>query len=369
MIALQKIYIDKDVFSSPSTKRILKNCPDVPFEVIRRKRELDEWLASFPDPIGEGKKYLWLSRQKGAFVKPCPCTPHYVGCNYFIINAALNCPLDCSYCILQLYLANPLTTIYVNLGDLWKELDAFLRKKRGKFFRIGTGELSDSLALDPITQASKEWVAYFRGKNNAFFELKTKTTNIAGVLASPPAENVVISWSINSERMAREEEKGAPPVTDRLEAAGIISERGFPVGFHFDPLILHPGWEEGYSRVIEKLLRAVKASRIRWISLGSLRLPPALKPVIEKRFPQTRIIYEEMIQGRDGKLRYFKPLRLELYQKIVELIRYWGGGRIPVYFCMEDVEVWRKALQKTPRREEEVELILSPRVYGSKSIT
>lgn len=364
-----KIYIDKEVFSSPFTKRILKNCPDVPFEVICDKRELDEWLASSSDPIGEGKKCLRLSRQKGAFVKPCPCTPHYVGCNYFIINTALNCPMDCSYCILQLYLTNSLTTIYVNLGDMWKELDSFLRKKKRKFIRIGTGELSDSLALDHVTQTSKELAAYFRKRSNAYFELKTKTTNIAGILASPPAENIVVSWSLNTERIAREEEKGAPPVTDRVEAAGIVSERGFPVGFHFDPLILHPDWEEEYSRIIEKLLSAVRPSGVRWISLGSLRFPPALKPIIEKRFPQTKIIYAEMILGRDGKLRYFKPLRLELFQKIVGLIKYWGGGRIPVYFCMEDVEVWRKALKKTPRRKEEVELTLSPRIDGSKSMT
>jgi len=357
-----KIYIDKEVFSSPLTKRILKNCPDVPAEVIRHERELDEWLTSSADPIGKGKKYLWLRRQKGAFIKPCPCTPAYIGCNYFIINAALNCPLDCSYCILQLYLTNSLITIYVNLQDLWKELDDFLQKKRGKFIRLGTGELSDSLALDHLTETSKEFMSCFRGKNKAFFELKTKTTNVAGVLASSPAENIVISWSLTSEKIAGEEEGGAPPVIERIEAARMVSEKGFSVGFHFDPLIFYPGWEEGYSQVIEKLLRAVKPSRIRWISLGSLRFPPALKPIIEKRFPQTKIIYGEMIRGRDGKLRYFKPLRLELYQKIVGLINYWGRGQIPLYFCMEDIEVWRKALKKTPKRKEEVELILSPRV-------
>ncbi len=369
MKAIQKIFIDKDVFTLPLTKRILKNCPDVPHEVVPRKLELDRRLASSDDPVGEGKRHIRLSRQRGAFVKPCPCTPHYLGCNYFIINSALNCPLDCSYCILQLYLTNPLTTIYVNLDDLWKELDAFLARIKRRFIRLGTGELSDSLALDQVTQTATEFMSYFRGKNNAVFELKTKTTNIAAVLAGPPAGNIVLSWSLNSEKIARDEEKGAPSVADRIEAARIVSARGFPVGFHFDPLILYPDWEEDYARVIENLLRAVKPSRISWISLGSLRFPPALKPIIERRFPHSRIIYGEMVQGKDGKLRYFKPLRLELYQKIVGLIEYWGGGRIPLYFCMEDAEVWRKALKKNPGRKEEIELILSPRLTGSKSMS
>ena len=365
MTVIQKILIDHDVLTFPLTRKILKNCPGVPHEVVHNRRELDLKLASSADPVGEGKRLVWLSRQKGAFVKPCPCTPHYLGCNYFIINAALNCPLDCSYCILQLYLTNPVTTVFVNLDDLWKELDAFLARTKRSFLRLGTGELSDSLALDQVTQTAGQFISYFRGKNKAVFELKTKTTNIAGVLAVPPAENIVLSWSLNSEKIAREEEKDAPSVADRIEAARVVSAKGFPVGFHFDPLIIYPGWEEDYSRVIEHLLRSVEPSRVRWISLGSLRFPPGLKPIIERRFPQTRIIYGEMVRGKDGKLRYFKPLRLELYQKIVGLIEYWGGGRIPLYFCMEDAEVWRRALKKNPGRKEEVELILSPRLTGS----
>jgi spore photoproduct lyase len=366
MKTIHKIFVDEDALSFPLTRRILHHCPDAPRQIVRRKAEIEDELASSSDPVGEGKRYLHLSRQKGAFVKPCPCTPFYLGCNYFIINAALNCPLDCSYCILQLYLSNPVITIYANLEDLWRELDAFLRQRREKFVRIGTGELSDSLALDPLTQTSKEFIAYFRKKGRALFELKTKTVNIAGILAASPAENIILSWSLNSERIAREEERGAPSVADRIEAARLVSERGFPVGFHFDPLILYPGWGEDYARVVENLLTAVKPSRVRWISLGSLRFPAALKSIVEKRFPRTRIIYGEMIQGRDKKLRYFKPLRLELYQKVLGFIKYWGGGRIPVYFCMEDAEVWREAIKKSPRRKEEVELILSPRMGDSK---
>jgi spore photoproduct lyase len=68
-----------------------------------------------------------------------------------------------------------------------------------------------------------------------------------------------------------------------------------------------------------------------------------------------------MIPGRDGKLRYFKPLRLELYRRIVGLLQENGGERIPLYFCMEDGEVWKKILKKNPGRKDDVELALSPR--------
>jgi len=364
----EKIFITKDALSFPLTKRILRACPDVPVEVIRNQRPIMDLLRSSPDPIGKGKRLLFLTRQKGAFVKPCPCTPRYIGCNYFIINSVLNCPLDCSYCILQLYLGASPLTVHVNLEDLWRDLDRFIGRREGRFLRLGTGELSDSLALEHILQTAGDYIAYFRRRPQAFFEFKTKTARVEALLRRRPAENVVVSWSLNSERIAAAEERGAPPVAERLEAARAVAARGFPVGFHFDPLIFYPGWEEDYGPVIEKMLQAVPARSIRWISLGSLRFPRALKQVIEKRFPASPIICGELIRGRDGKLRYFKLVRLALYRKIADFIKGFGGGRVPVYFCMEDAEVWEKGLGRKPERKEEVEFLLSPRVDGSKSI-
>jgi spore photoproduct lyase len=364
----EKIFVVKDALHFPLTKKILSACHGVPVETVSSRRPITEWLASSPDPIGTAKKLLFLTRRKGPFVKPCPCTPRYIGCNYFIINSVLNCPLDCSYCVLQTYLGASPLTVHVNLGDLWRELDAFLGRREGRFLRIGTGELSDSLALEHILQTAGDFVAYFRKKPWAFFEFKTKTVQVDALLRRRPAENVVVSWSLNSERIAAAEELGAPPVAERLEAARAVAARGFPVGFHFDPLIFYPGWEEDYGRMIEKMLSAVPAGRIRWISLGSLRFPRALKPIIEERFPASPIVYGELIRGRDNKLRYFKPVRLDLYRKIGGFIKDFGRGRILVYFCMEDGEVWEKGLGRKPGRKEEVEALLSPRAYDSRSI-
>lgn len=355
----QKVFVEAGSRDFPFTRRILKNLPKVPIEIISRPQELIENIKTLRDAIEEGKKYLLLTRQKGDFIKPCPCTPHYIGCNYYVINLDLNCPLDCSYCILQSYLSSPLITIHVNIEDLWKQLDIFLHKKRHSALRIGTGELGDSLALDHITESSKDLVSYFRRKRNACFELKTKTTNIENILKTDPAENVVISWSLNSYRIAQEEEKGAPPVDERIDAAKRVSDKGFRLGFHFDPIIRYSGWKEGYREVIEKLLKTVDPSRIAWVSLGSLRFPPPLKPIIKKRFPRTKIIYDEFIQGKDGKARYFKPLRLELYNKIVSFIREAGGKEVPIYLCMESGEIWKKALGWKPKGKEEVECSLS----------
>ena len=355
----QKVFVEKRSFDFPLTKRILKNVGSVPSEVIDDSKELLEDIKASKDAIGAGKKYLLITRQRGEFVKPCPCTPGYLGCNYFILNIDLNCPLDCTYCILQNYLTNPLITVHVNLEDLWRQLDIFLQRKKHRAIRIGTGELGDSLALDHITENSMDLISYFRKKRNAIFELKTKTVNIKNILKIEPAPNVIIAWSLNSLRIARVEEKGAPSVEERIDAARRVSERGFRIAFHFDPIIRHPDWEEGYKEVIKKLLSTIDPARIAWISLGSLRFPPSLKGIIEERFPRTKIIYDEFVKGKDGKLRYFKPLRLELYKKIAGFIKDWGREKVPIYFCMESEGVWSEALGWIPKGKENLELYLS----------
>jgi spore photoproduct lyase len=91
----------------------------------------------------------------------------------------------------------------------------------------------------------------------------------------------------------------------------------------------------------------VRADNIVWISLGTLRFPPALKAMIENRFPESKIVYEEFITGPDGKMRYFKPLRIRLYRKIIACIRELAPA-VLVYLCMEDDEVWQESLGFKP---------------------
>jgi spore photoproduct lyase len=225
--------------------------------------------------------------------------------------------------------------------------------------RIGTGELGDSLALDHLTGRSIELISYFAQHPNALFELKTKTVNIQNVLMQKPPGNTVISWSLNSEKMAADEEFGAPSVHDRIQAARLVSQAGYRVGFHFDPIIHYEGWADGYHEIVDNLMAQIDIKKIAWISLGCLRFPPSLKPVIQKRFPETKIIYDEFVIGKDGKLRYPKALRLRLFQKIVDDLNKAGGGEIPVYFCMESRDIWTWVQKKAPRSKKEVEKLLT----------
>ena len=102
-----------------------------------------------------------------------------VCCNYYVVNLSKNCIYDCSYCFLQDFLENnPLLTVFVNIEDILDELDTVFEANPSRFFRVGTGEAADSLALDNFIPHSKMLIPFFNKKKNAVLELKTKSESV-----------------------------------------------------------------------------------------------------------------------------------------------------------------------------------------------
>jgi spore photoproduct lyase len=178
-------------------------------------------------------------------------------------------------------------------------------------------------------------------------ELKTKSILIDRLQNLNHRRKTIVSWSLNTPAVLKTDERNTAPLAARLAAAERCQKWGYPLAFHFDPMVIYPGCEADYRAVVEQLFRSIFAQNIVWISLGTLRFMPALKPIIARRFPQSTIAYGEFITGLDNKMRYFKPLRIALYGKMVQWIRELAP-HVTLYFCMEDDEVWEKAMGWRP---------------------
>ena len=170
------------------------------------------------------------------------------------------------------------------------------------------------------------------------FEIKTKTDRLDHLLDLDHHDRAVISWSVNPDVVARIEEAPAPRLTQRLAAASRAVAAGYRVGFHFDPIIHFPGWEREYEQVVTAIFAEIPARNVAWISLGALRFNPALKPIIEDRFPYSRLTTGELVKGLDGKYRYFIAIRRQIFSYLNRTIRD-RAPNVPVYLCMEGREL------------------------------
>jgi len=292
------------------------------------------------------KTTLALRHYKGRFFKPCPGTKEYLCCGYQVLATGFNCPMDCVYCILQTYLNQPWISVFVNISDLLAELSVVLAG--GQPMRVGSGEFTDSLALDRITRLSGILVPFFACHDQAVLELKTKSAMVDNLADLEHNGHTIIAWSLNSPEIMRRHELRAATLAERLAAARKCADWGYRLAFHFDPLIIHSGWQEGYRHTIQALFKAVPAAAIAWISLGALRFPPSLKEIALTRFPQTPIYRHEFIDGLDGKRRYFRPRRVELYQFVYQELQKFVTPDTCVYFCMENDEIWRQVMGFSP---------------------
>jgi len=343
-VILKKIFIDADIASHPETERILRRL-DLPSECVDDPVSIYQWINSAADSVNRGKQVLYLTRNKGGFLKPCPGTREYTCCDYQILHVASFCTMDCAYCILQSYFHPPLLQFFVNREDLDAELTGLFQKKTVS--RVGTGEFTDSLIWERWTDLTDHLVTRFALQDRAVLELKTKTVNIERLKGLDHRRKTILSWSLNTPAVMKSEERRTASLDARLTAAARCQKWGYPLAFHFDPMIIYHGCETDYRWVVKKLFQRISAENIVWISLGTFRFMPALKPVIAQRFPDSKIAYGEFVTGLDNKMRYFKPLRIALYRQMVGWIRD-AAPDVAVYFCMEDDEVWTKTMGWVP---------------------
>lgn len=343
-MSLLKLYIDQHVVQLPQV-RAIRSRLRIPHIVVEDRQEIIESLESEIDPIEKAKTKLFLTRNKGAFIKPCPGTSVYSCCGYQILNIGTYCTMDCTYCILQSYFHPPLLQYFVNYDDLMEELNYLFA--RNAVTRIGTGEFTDSIIWEAWTDISEVLIPKFSKQACAVLELKTKAIDIGKLKHLRHNRKTIVAWSLNSDLIIQNEERRTAPLSERLHAAQQCESWGYPLGFHFDPLIIYDGCEADYKRVVQQLFSRISPENIAWISLGALRFMPSLKPVVERRFPNSKIMYGEFILGLDGKMRYFKPIRIDLYGKLVSWIREYAP-HVCVYFCMEDDDVWQKSMGFTP---------------------
>jgi spore photoproduct lyase len=148
--------------------------------------------------------------------------------------------------------------------------------------------------------------------------------------------------------MIEEEEMGTAPLKERIEAARRCQEEGYPLGFHFDPIIYHEGWEKEYQQTVHQLFKQIDPKRVVWISLGGFRYPPKLKAIAEERFPKTKVFLGELFPGRDAKFRYLQEIRVEMYQKMAGWLKEVHPDLF-IYLCMESKEVWEKVFGWAPQ--------------------
>lgn len=335
----KKIFIEKEVVNSPVTKQIINKLPGVVVEYIDDYRNIRIEGNTTDDVYIESKECLAIARKKGGLVKEFRCRDGIIGNTEYFISHGNNCNLDCEYCFLQSYFDNAVPTVFVNHDEILTAIKDVLLAAGDKKTVFHAGELCDALAFDDLTGLSLKLIPLFSEYPNARLELRTKTTTIENLLTIPGRNNIVISWTFSPQLIVDAYERKTPSLEERVGAAEETQRAGYNVGICLDPIILCEDWFSNYKTMLEMLFDRLDITKIKFVSLGGFRYLPSLTRVIRDRNPETNLLLGEFVPCIDGKYRYFRPIRAEVYREIGKVIREITGD-VKMSLCMETSEVW-----------------------------
>jgi spore photoproduct lyase len=342
---IRRVYVGESARGDVATERALARLSSRPVTTILDKDEIPaEHLR---------QDTLFITASHGPVVGRCPGTRGHLCCNYLTANVYLGCTLGCSYCIMQSYLNFSPLTVQVARRDAIDALIRIARENPDRAVRVGTGEVGDSLLLDPLFELSREYLEALAPFENVYFEMKTKTDFVDHLLDLPRHGNAVLGFSLNPPEVADTEEPYAATVAQRLAAAHRAVAAGYHIAFHFDPIIHVEDYERLYAGVIDRLAE-LPAERIAWISLGTVRFTTALRERMQPR----PYLFDEFVPSRDGKLRYLQKVRSDIYRRIRGLLE--AVTDAPIYLCMESPEVWKRVFGALPSEIPKLDPLFRP---------
>jgi spore photoproduct lyase len=346
---LEALFVEEAARSSELARRILARIDrSLPVSYIADGRQAIRPTPGL-DPFACGKRRLVIMNRRSRFLGACPAgSAQFACCGYLVLVLASNCPMDCSYCFLQEYLAdNPGFQIYANYTRAFEELERLSRSNPTRHFRVGTGELADSLAFDRLTGMSVDMVEFFARHERLTLEFKTKTDEIDNLLRLDPKGRVLVSWTLSTKRVYESSEHGAAAPEARINAARRLREAGYRVAFHLDPIIAYPQAAAEYGELLGALFEVLDPTEISFVSLGGLRMTPGLRAIARRRFPDDSMLAGEEVLSDDGRYRAFHPLRVKLYRGLSARIKA-AAPNLMHYLCMETAAVAARALGAPP---------------------
>jgi spore photoproduct lyase len=206
-------------------------------------------------------------------------------------------------------------------------------------YHIGTGQSSDSLMWGNRFGLLDSLYRFASNNANVILELKSKSGRIDYFMKNRPPANMVFTWSLNTPVVIQHEEKGTASLDKRLEGARTLADQGYPVGFHFHPMVWYKGWQDDYLSLVSRLADTFRPEEVVMISLGTLTfIKPVLKRIRE-RMPASSILQMPMEECA-GKLSYPFDIKQALFSTVYSAFPDSWKADVFFYMCMEDIGLW-----------------------------
>lgn len=310
------IYIEESIVENPVVRDIVARFPNIPQVKIQRYGEVFNRKAQ-NFRLQKLKPALILANKHDKWVLPAPAGYGFGTGESYYFSHMLNCVYDCRYCFLQGMYRSAHYVLFVNYSDFMRDCETKLAGSGNKYFYSGYD--CDSLALEPLSGFATTFIEWFRDKPDCWFELRTKSTQIRGILQLEPAANCVLAYSFTPEDIAQELEHKVPSVQKRIDALKKLQDKGWTVALRFEPVIYQQGLKQKYQVLLKKLFDTIDPDRIHSVSVGMFRIPRDYFNNMRRLYPDDKLLalqYSEV----NGLVSYEPHLEQQMVADLKEAI-------------------------------------------------
>lgn len=324
------IYIEKSVRNHPRTREILEKFPSAC--VIEISHYKDVFCRRKQDyRLQHRSQNLILAAKHGALLyEGAPVCQSFGNPYFYYTSCMMNCVFDCEYCYLKGMYPSANIVIFVNLEDIFAEVEQ--RLSRHPLYLCVSYD-TDLLALEHILGYVKEWCLFTEKHQDLMIEVRTKCANQQFFRDLRQVPGVIYAFTLSPQAVIEAYEHHTPCLTERLSCAAEMVRAGHPVRLCFDPMIYLPEWKCHYGEMFEQVCDFIDLGEIVDVSVGSFRISQDYLKKMRKQEPDSAVVWFPF-QKENGFYHYPEPLMEHMESFLAEKLE----KRIP----KEKIFRWRE---------------------------
>ncbi len=315
------IYIEKPVRDHPLTQEILAKFPSaVIIEIDHYKDVFCRGKQSCQ--LQHRSQNLILAAKHGALLyEGAPVCQSFGNPYFYYTSCMMNCIFDCEYCYLKGMYPSANIVIFVNLEDIFAEVEQML-KIHPVYLCVSYD--TDLLALEPILGYVRKWCLFTEMHEDLRIEVRTKCANQRFFRDFRQVPGVIYAFTLSPQAVIEAYEHHTPSLAERLSCVAEVVRAGYPVRLCFDPMLYLPEWKIHYAEMLEQVYHAIDLGKIIDVSVGTFRISQDYLRKIRKQEPDSAVVWFPF-QRENGYYHYPSALMEQMECFLVEQL----GKKMP----------------------------------------
>lgn len=310
------VYVEKGVAEHPRTKQILEKLNNTTVIEIDHYKDVFCRKKQSISAQSNAKALILAENTSGCIYEGAPVCQSFGNENFHYCSCMMNCIFDCEYCYLKGMYPSGNLVVFVNLEDIFAELEALLAQKS---IYLCVSYDADLVAIESLTGFVREWIAFTKKHENLTIEIRTKSGRCDLWSNYEACDRVIIAYTVSPQRVAAEYEHFASAPMERIQAAKCAMDSGFPVRLCFDPMIYCKDWRGEYSRLVDDVFSQIDGSKLWDVSIGSFRISQDYLKKMRKDMPCSAVVnfpYDNV----NGYYQYPENIRSDMEEFMIQAV-------------------------------------------------